>query len=270
MKKGIFLFLGLLLVHLSSAFATVIPTGTTLYLGAQVCSENGQYCLDMQASDGNLVLYGPTGALWASGTANKGATRAVMQPDGNFVVYTSANVALLVLNTEHAGAYLNVQNDGNLALYWDRAIWQSNTSDPNSVQTNQGRILHTDSRIPVGASYTVGQYFLILQADGNFALYKNGVPIWYTATAGKGVTAAWMQNDGNLTMTNDAGAALWQSNTGGNANAYFAFQPDGNLVIYTPTVSWDRLAHFDHPDYLDHSGGGYCFACTAEPISIPF
>lgn len=73
---------------MSSAIATVIPSGATLNLGAQVCSENGQYCLDMQASDGNLVLYGPSGVVWSAQVAGKGVTRAVVQPDGNFVLYT--------------------------------------------------------------------------------------------------------------------------------------------------------------------------------------
>jgi len=269
-KKGIVVFFGMLMLYMSSAIATVIPSGATLNLGAQVCSENGQYCLDMQASDGNLVLYGPSGVVWSAQVAGKGVTRAVVQPDGNFVLYTSANVPVLYFNTQHPGAYLNVQNDGNLALYWDRPVWQSHTSDTGSIQTNQGRILHTNNRILVGTSYTVGQYFLILQADGNFVLYKNGGAIWNSGTPGRGVTAAWMQNDGNFTLTNDAGTAIWQTNTEVNSNNYFAFQPDGNLVVYAPTVSWDRLAHFNHPDYLDHGGGNYCFACTAKPISIPF
>nr|WKF56047.1 hypothetical protein HUO10_000491 [Paraburkholderia busanensis] len=251
----------------------MLLTGETLPLGGTVYSDNGQYVLTLQASDGNLVLYSATGPIWQAQSNGKGVTRAVMQPDGNFVLYTSANQPIFVINTGRPNSYLNVQNDGNIVFYWDRPVWTSNTSDPNTMQTNQARVLYANTKIVAGSSYTVGQYFLILQADGNFVLYKNGSPIWYTNTQGRGVTSAWVQNDGNFSLYNDAGASLWSSGTNGNYGAYFAFQPDGNLVVYAPTPIWDRLAGFNHPDYKDHRGPGHgvCIGvCGGAIIGIPF
>ena len=272
MKKGIILLLGALLLHVSSTFAGMLGQGQTLYAGSQICSDNKQYCLTLQASDGNLVLYGPKGAVWQSQTNGKGVTRAVMQQDGNFVLYTSSNQPIWVLNLQRANPYLNVQDDGNLVFYWDRAIWSSNTSDPNTVESNQARILNADTQILVGTSYTIGQYFFILQADGNLVLYKNGGAIWNSGTASKGVTAAWMQNDGNFTLDTANETAVWSANTQGNPNAFFAFQPDGNLVVYTPTPIWDRLSGFDgKPDYKNHNGpgAGICL-CIGTITTIPF
>jgi hypothetical protein len=60
--------------------------------------------------DGNLVVYGPTGAvLWASGTAGHPGARLTVQDDANVVVYSSANRALWaddrVSVTESGGSY---------------------------------------------------------------------------------------------------------------------------------------------------------------------
>lgn len=42
-------------------------------------------------TDGNLVLYNGNTALWSTGTSGTGPGHAVMQTDGNFVTYTSGN-----------------------------------------------------------------------------------------------------------------------------------------------------------------------------------
>jgi hypothetical protein len=37
--------------------------------------------------DGNLVIYGFPGALWASGTDGQGGQFLIVQSDGNLVIY---------------------------------------------------------------------------------------------------------------------------------------------------------------------------------------
>ncbi|WP_230958367.1 curculin (mannose-binding) lectin [Burkholderia cepacia] len=272
--KKLSAFAFIFLVFQSLAFAKRLEPGVTMWAGQSVCSDNNQYCLTLQKSDGNLVLYASNGqAVWQAKTNGKGVTRAVMQPDGNFVLYTDDNRPIWVVKTERSNSFLNVQDDGNIVFYWMRPIWDSKTSDVSSMQSNEARVLYPNTKLTAGVSYTIGQYFFILQADGNLVLYKNGAAIWNTGTAGKGVTSAWMQNDGNFVLYNDAGTPIWKTNTGGNGNALFAFQPDGNLVIYVQTPSWDRLAGYNHPDYKDHRGPGqgWCIgACGGSIISIPF
>ena len=80
-------------------------------------------------TDGNLVLYQGTRALWATMTNGRGGALAAMQGDGNFVVYTAAGAPLFHTNTfRYAGARLAIQNDGNLVVYQGTTPrWASNT-----------------------------------------------------------------------------------------------------------------------------------------------
>lgn len=90
-----------------------------------------KYFLNMQGTDGNLVLYGPSGALWATYTQGNPRAYAVMQgPDGNFVVYRQGGIAIWNSQTQgNPNAYLAMQGDGNVVIYRQGgvAIWASNT-----------------------------------------------------------------------------------------------------------------------------------------------
>lgn len=80
--------------------------------------------------DGNLVLYQHgVGALWHTGTHDTFARVAIMQHDGNFVVYDAAFARAYWHTGTHGnpGAFLAVQDDANLVVYtsggrplWDR------------------------------------------------------------------------------------------------------------------------------------------------------
>lgn len=98
--------------------------------------------------DGNIVLYGSgRRALWASKTmgGEKRARRLLLQGDGNFVLYwTDTNIgtysptslegfhARWSTNTHgNPGAFLALQDDGNLVIYTadnTRALWASGTN----------------------------------------------------------------------------------------------------------------------------------------------
>jgi hypothetical protein len=102
-----------------------------LNVNDQIVSGNGYVNLILQG-DGNLMLYRTQFGLplWASNTAGEAVTRAIMQPDGNFVAYTAEGVAKWATGTEdHPGASLVVQSDANLVVYDGKgnAIWASNT-----------------------------------------------------------------------------------------------------------------------------------------------
>lgn len=103
--------------------------------GGMIGSDNGRFSLVMQA-DGNLVLYqnGTTKALWATGTHGKKVAFAIMQGDGNFVVYAPDNTVLWHAGTQgNPGSVLILQDDGNLVIYapGNKAIWASNTREPD-------------------------------------------------------------------------------------------------------------------------------------------
>lgn len=80
--------------------------------------------------DGNVVLYGPSGALWSSRTNGQSTSTLVLQGDGNFVLYRPNNTAAWNTGTQgNSTAALVVQDDGNVVLYganW-RVLWQTKT-----------------------------------------------------------------------------------------------------------------------------------------------
>jgi surface antigen len=107
----------------------------TLTTSQYVESSNGTYWAAMQ-SDGNFVLYGPSGAMWASSTEGHPGAWIAMQSDGNLVIYPPGNNtnALWASNTGgNPGTHLGLGTDGNLVLYnaSGTAIWATNT-EPHS------------------------------------------------------------------------------------------------------------------------------------------
>ncbi|HZH78264.1 MAG TPA: hypothetical protein VEY88_19705, partial [Archangium sp.] len=94
--------------------------GETLFAGQAKYSCDGRFMLTVQ-TDGNLVLYGPVGAIWATFTTGAG-NRLAMQPDGDLVLYTS-DYARRLWSTNTVTYYFAsqnkfaVQNDGNMVVY---------------------------------------------------------------------------------------------------------------------------------------------------------
>ncbi|MEA2599825.1 MAG: hypothetical protein QOF89_817 [Acidobacteriota bacterium] len=113
------------------------PTGCSdmftdqgLYPGQSLYSCDGRFHLVLQQSDGNLVLYQGGTPLWGSGTNGRPSAVAIMQSDGNFVIYDSTGTAIWASGTQnHPGAHLAVQNDGNVVIYSSGGtpLWATNT-----------------------------------------------------------------------------------------------------------------------------------------------
>ena len=108
--------------------SSVMRIGDRFTPGAMLTSPNGDFVLEMQ-SDGNLVLYGPHGALWSTASQGRGSF-FVFQTDGNLVLYTPDNVPLWSTASQNRGAtFLNLQNDGNFVIYTANnvPVWASGT-----------------------------------------------------------------------------------------------------------------------------------------------
>lgn len=102
-----------------------LPSGNTLNQGDSLTSTNGLYQAVMQ-TDGNWVLYAvstsPWTVVWATYTQNQGTDprRLVMQTDGNLVLYDINNIPLWNTGTANVGSFpwrVMLQNDRNLVLY---------------------------------------------------------------------------------------------------------------------------------------------------------
>ncbi|MHA7134222.1 NlpC/P60 family protein [Oerskovia turbata] len=97
--------------------------------GDHLMSPNGAYDLVLQ-TDGNLVLYGPAGWTWQSGTRGSTPDRLEVQADGNLVMYGPNNSVIWQTFTPGRGAgFMQVQDDGNFVLYTNAAVptWQTFT-----------------------------------------------------------------------------------------------------------------------------------------------
>ena len=119
-----------------------LQSGSRLLPGQSLTSTGGRYRLFYQP-DGNLVLYDDVEgiAVWNTGTAGAGAGQAVMQGDGNFVVYDAQGTPAWFTGTGgNPNARLVLQSDGNVVVYsaagqavWDRL--SSSTPAPTPTPT---------------------------------------------------------------------------------------------------------------------------------------
>lgn len=77
-----------------------------------------------------------------------------------------------------------------------------------------------------------GNYYLILQSDGNLVLYrKDGKVMWNSKKSAKSPGYVTMQSDGNLVSYDKFDTPIWSSGTNGWNGAYAILQNDGNLVV---------------------------------------
>lgn len=121
--------------HLSYINTSIIPgmAAARLYPGQSIDTADRRFHLVMQ-TDGNLVLYSPTHALWATGTDGKSVSFLAMQLDGNLVLYDRSGRPLWYSGTAGYGfLHLVVQQDGNLVLYSNinRPYWNTATGGSN-------------------------------------------------------------------------------------------------------------------------------------------
>ncbi|WP_201276798.1 hypothetical protein [Microbulbifer sp. ALW1] len=188
----------LMLIVSASAFAgDSLEKGQKLLPGERITSTNGNYYLIMQ-NDGNLVLYKKVGsgkeALWSSKTTGKPSARAVMQWDGNFVIYSTSSGALWSSNTHvNDPAKLRMQNDGNLVIYKTDGtpIWSTKTTQETCTYEY---VDHWGGTVVDGTAqfggYTCTVYAPLLPAPGpHFEPLGNGdLCVYYPPYAGKLLT----------------------------------------------------------------------------------
>jgi cell wall-associated NlpC family hydrolase len=133
--------------------------GPDRQLGPGDWLQNGGYRLVMQ-TDGNLVLYGPTGPLWATYTNSPSAQNAVLanQGDGNLVIYAPDRRVVWASRTNGKGAgRLVLQSDGNVVLYntsTGQATWTTYTNGGVSKMKATGAVAF--ARAQIGKWYQWG------------------------------------------------------------------------------------------------------------------
>lgn len=118
-----------------STYVGVLSSGSSLSAGDRVQSPNKKYVLTLQ-DDGNLVLYNTSTSetVWATYTNRSSSLvhTAIMQLDGNFVLYYADNTLAWESSTAgNPGSHLEVQDDGNVVIYTPShtPVWQSHTAN---------------------------------------------------------------------------------------------------------------------------------------------
>ncbi|MDC7825300.1 hypothetical protein PQS90_09070 [Pseudomonas sp. BLCC-B13] len=246
----------------SAAPAYLLPRHS-LQPGQFLQSPNKVYSLHMQ-TDGNLVLYkNGFEPKWSTGTHVKGGYKAKIEMDLN--VYSadgkkvwSSDLYGPIFEEMKDRAYLVVQDDGNVVIVMDDAVWgyvELKKPDPNAVELN---IL--PGTYKPGTTWVNGGYRLQFQGDGNLVVYRSdNKVIWHTHTYNKGATRAVMQADGNFVIY-AGNTPLWDTKTAGRPGSYLQFTNYGRLFVIQPRPVWGLFGvprakprRVVDPDEGDHS-----------------
>jgi hypothetical protein len=160
------------------------------------------------------------------------------------------------------------------------AAWASNTNFQSSPPTSHPAPTHPDV-LTSNQALVPGQmlqsasaeFYLSLQGDGNLVLYRNTakgpVALWSTITTGSSVGKAIMQSDGNFVLYDASGKPLWATGTvAANANAVFALQDDGNLVVYQSGTYLACVAKTDGGTYVGQTSVADFGNCHIAPTGL--
>jgi GH25 family lysozyme M1 (1,4-beta-N-acetylmuramidase) len=105
-----------------------ISAGTTLKASQTIHDTTG-YIQAVMQGDGNFVVYINSRPRWSTNTGSLKGGRMILQSDGNLVLYSTAGTAYWSSRTSGSGAVLNMQADGNLVLtIGGKVRWYSHTS----------------------------------------------------------------------------------------------------------------------------------------------
>lgn len=201
----------------SVPYCSDVRPNEAIFQDQRVWTNNGRYFVVMQA-DGNLVEYGPGGAMWASNTSGTPAPWAVMQADGNFVVYSGAGNPVFNTGTGFGGTTLAVQDDGNLVEYAPTygPVWASSwhVAPPGAVRTSYNWAQGDTTQCTYLALYLWHQF----TAEHNYPNFK------YGANAGQWVNAidGWPSYQTPMTQA----MVVWPA-TPGHVAWVNAVAPDG-------------------------------------------
>lgn len=185
----------------------------TLYNGQTMSKGQSLWSLDQRfrfiyQTDGNLVLYGPNGAMWDSGTTGRASTFLGMQSDGNLVLYNGGSPVWATGTTGSGNTTkLEVWSNGNLVLSNSSATkWTTNTgvwpdSPGPSILRGAPKLYTTNITSDDTINKTFGTTAPITTSTGSWGMRMTGK--MRLPTVGK-----W-----NFRLNSDGGARVWIDDT---------------------------------------------------------
>ena len=224
-----------------------------------LASQNGRFRLTMQQTGALVLQVASTGEpIWSTGSGGHADAYAVMQSDGNLVVYPKNTVrfvggpppsALYQTSTYgHDGATLHLLDTGNMVIedsVSGRWLWQSGSGSadlgPRLIAT-QGLHPLQYMRSPDGA--------FELSNDGwtgqmrLFAVRSPKCFRWIEPSIGLPASVSALMPDGEFVMLAPVSHQTWTSMTMGNPNSQLVLGNNGLLTLTSPAggVIWREPA----------------------------
>jgi hypothetical protein len=233
-----------------------LRSGEQLRKGESVQSCNSRANLVHQ-TDGNVVEYDASGALWSTATYGKPTSHLVMQSDGNLVLYDTSGRALWHTATHgNPGAALAIQDDCNLVIY-----------------STTGRVLWTNARqcraTPAG---DLLPYFKntrsqsLLGSDGSivgFNQTQDGKTWWYRKWPGSSASNKFEKYtyDANYVYLIRDTTWSWRASNGA---VYDSYDPIG-LSFPLAKRNWPEGETFQFLSELKPFNVGTCSASSERP-----
>jgi hypothetical protein len=172
----------------------ILSSSATLYPGQELSSPSGNYVAVMQP-DGNFVVYPNDGTysnpLWQSNTAgNNGATLA-MQSDGNLTIYAMNGTQIWDVESTGTGNYLKLLDTGELQIVGQNSTiyWRTNTTGSSPAAYVSGTLLN--QVLPGSQTNTVRLTYSIYNNITTFTAIINGQPISYSVANSFLPTTGW-------------------------------------------------------------------------------
>ena len=164
----------------STSPSSRIAINQFLSIDKTIYSDNKNYYALLQ-QDGNFVVYDNNDKpLWASNTTGKNSQTVIMQSDGNFCIYPiTSNSVWCTMTNGKGGKFVSMDNDGVLRMYdsQNKIIWSS------IVQFN---VVPPELKISYNADFTYDKTTVPIYVLGNY-----GMAPWGTASF-PDKTAQWI------------------------------------------------------------------------------
>lgn len=234
----------------------ILPNNQKFQAGDFLLSQDGRFKLTMN-EDSQLVLLDNGAHIW---TADKQQpfSLALKRPNekgpaffyisNSGFLYDPRRESMWVAEASHSkdksrwsNTHMALQPDGNLVIQDMRRVWPK-TNYPFQPSLLAPIPIPEAELLRVGHQYSTGDHYLILQADGNLAIYTAANELtWQSGTVVEGGTKASFQSDGRFVIANHADVVLWQTDTAGKVDAWPYIQPDGQLMLMNVFPVWARF-----------------------------
>lgn len=204
---------------------TELGPGSVLQAGDSISSPNGRYTLGF-SSTGALVEQVGSRQVWTSGAGQVG-DQAVMQSDGNFVLYSATGQPLWSTGTAGlTGGAFWLRDNGQLAVETPSGVARWLRTPPVNILLPGGVLLAGQKLVVAN-----GLYQLNMQSDGNLVEYSAGRALWASKTTHHAGARAVMTANGRLVLVTPAGKALKVFNTSNLAHGTAELVSSGALIV---------------------------------------